>query len=379
MVRTLLVGAFCVAASGFASVPTPAFPGAEGFGALATGGRGGVEFHVTNLADSGAGSFRDAVSEPHRTVVFDVSGVIRLKSDVSLSGDLSVLGETAPGEGVTLYGGGVSLTGKSNVILRFLRMREGIAGGRGRKSLSLNASSNVIIDHCSIEWGRWDDFGATVGSHDITLQYCLVAEGIHPQSFGALIDSVERVTLSHNLWMNNESRNPKAKGTIQFVNNVIYNWAITGLCGGHSEADHVLEVIGNYFIKGPSSNNRFAGQFLATDHVYQSGNYVDLDVDGRLDGRLVVPTDFHQPDESGYTFPTFVAKPTLRPSVPVSLEPAEQAFARVLAEAGCSAHRDAVDRRLISEAASLGQKGRTIPHTDPRGEALAGGLGSAAP
>ena len=355
--------------------PLVAFPGAEGFGAVATGGRGGQIYHVTTLADSGPGTFRDAVSQPHRIVVFDVGGIIKLKGNVDVASDLTLAGQSAPGEGICLYGAGVSLGGHANIIVRYLRFREGIAGDRGKKSLGMDHASNVIIDHCSVEWGRWDDLGITVNSHDITVQSCLMAEGIHPQSFGALIDTVTHVTLSHNLWQSNESRNPKVKGTVQYINNVVYNWGETGLCGGHSAADHELDVIGNYFIAGPSSNDRFAGQFLATDRVYQSGNFADLDKDGQLNGQLVADADFHRVDEKSYTLPTFVKASALHPAVPVTIETAAAAYEKIIGGAGCSLRRDAVDLRLIAELTSLGKKGKTLSHTDPKGEALAGGLG----
>jgi len=371
----LLTAAANAAAASAPGAPLPAFPGAEGFGALATGGRGGTVFHVSSLADAGEGSFRDAVSQRNRIVVFDVGGVIKLASDVEFSSDLTIAGQTAPGEGICIYGRSVSLGGHSNIIVRYLRFREGIGGDRGKKSLGMDHASNIIIDHCSVEWGRWDDLGITVQSHDITVQYCLMAEGINPQSFGALIDSVSNVTLSHNLWMSNESRNPKAKGTIQYINNVVYNWGETGLCGGHSEADHHLDIIGNYFIKGPSSNERFAGQFFATDHVYQAGNLADLDRDGKLNGQPVAAADFHRSEEKAYTLPTFVSEPAMHPRIPVTVDSAPDAYAKIVAGAGCSLRRDTVDLRLINELASLGKEGKTVPHTDRLGEALAGGLG----
>ncbi|PTX95832.1 hypothetical protein DB354_09125 [Opitutus sp. ER46] len=355
------------------ATPLAAFPGAEGFGALATGGRGGEVYHVTTLADAGPGSFRDAVSRPGRTVVFDVGGVIRLASTVQVASRLTIAGETAPGEGICLYGQSVSFGGQQNIIVRYVRFRQGISGDRGKKSLGLDRAANIIVDHCTISWGRWDDLGITVGSHDITIQHCLLAEAIHPQSFGALIDNVERVTLVRNLWMSNESRNPKAKGTIQYLNNVVYNWGITGLCGGHSAQARSLDVIGNTFIKGPSSNDRWAGQFLASDHVYQEGNYIDLDRDGTLNGRVAQRADFHDPADTKYTLPTFVSEPALRPAIPVRVTTAAEAYATIVAEAGCSRPRDAVDRRLIDELQSLGRRGATVPHKDERGEALVGG------
>ena len=193
----------------FASAQTNlAFPGAEGFGQFASGGSGGETFHVTTLADSGTNSFRDAVSKPHRTIVFDVGGIIRLKSNVAVSSDLTIQGQTAPGEGITLYGRSVSFSGKKNVIVRYLRFREGIAGDKGKCSVNLSSGANMIFDHCSIEWGRWDCLGVTQGSHDITFQNCIIGEGIDPQRFGTLADAVTNITFTHNLWINNQSRNP---------------------------------------------------------------------------------------------------------------------------------------------------------------------------
>jgi len=349
----------------------PAFPGAEGFGALATGGRGGTVYHVTNLNDAGPGSFRDAVSQPNRIVVFDVGGVIKIGKEIETSSNLTIAGQTAPGEGICIYGNGVSLGGQSNIIIRYMRFRQGIAGDRGKKTLGMDRASNIIVDHCSVEWGRWDDIGLTVGTTAVTVQNCIMAEGIHPQSFGALIDTVTNITLSHNLWMSNESRNPKAKGTIQYINNVVYDWGITGLCGGHSAADHYLDVINNYFIKGPASNNQMAGQFLPTDHVFQEGNFIDLDRDGTLNGRPVTTDDFT--DKNGV--PTFVKTPTMHPAIAVTTQSAAAAYPKIVAEVGCSLHRDSVDLRLIGELATLGAKGHTLNHKDDKGEALAGGLG----
>jgi hypothetical protein len=368
----------CAAEAGALRSP-PAFPGAEGFGANASGGRGGAVYHVTTLDDSGPGSFREAVSQSDRTVVFDMGGVITLKSNVSAANNLTIAGQTAPGEGVCLFGGSLSLSERSNIIVRYLRLRGGMVSDRGKKPLGMSKAERVIIDHCSVEWGRWDNLGITVGSKNITVQHCIMAEAIHPQSFGALIDSVENISLSHNLWMSNESRNPKAKGTVEYINNVVYNWGGTGLCGGHSGAVHLLDVIGNTFIKGPSSNDNFAGQFTETDHVYQHDNVVDLDRDGTFNGKIVANADFHEAKPmkgtEKYSLPTFLEAASMHADIPVTVQPARDAFSQVVAGAGCSLRRDAVDRRLIEELTSLGAKGACIPHTDDRGEALVGGQG----
>jgi pectate lyase len=342
-----------------------AFPGAEGFGRLATGGAGGSTLHVTTLADSGPGSFREAVSQPHRIVVFDVAGIIRLNSNLAAASDLTIQGQTAPGAGITLYGRSVSFSGGHNDIVRYLRFREGIAGDKGKCAVNLSGGSDMIFDHCSIEWGRWDCLGLTQGSHDITFQYCLIGEGVDPQRFGSLSDSVTNITYSHNLWINNQSRNPKAKGRIQYVNNVVYNWGVCGLVGGHSEADHFLDAVNNYFIAGPNSGAHAVGEFKATDHVFQKGNWADLDKDGKLNGRELTPADFG----AGESAPTLAGDPVVAPLAGLTIEPAPEALTNVLAGAGCSRQRDAVDARLIDAVRSFGTLGKII-----HSEAEVGGL-----
>jgi pectate lyase len=350
----------------FASAQTNlAFSGAEGFGRFATGGSGGATVHVTTLADSGKGSFRDAVSQSHRTVVFDVDGIIRLKSNIAVSSDISIFGNTAPSNGITLYGRSTSFSGQKNVIVRYLRFREGVAGDKGKCSVNLSAGSDMIFDHCSIEWGRWDCLGLTGGSHDITFQNCIIGEGVAPQRFGSLSDSVTNITYTHNLWINNQSRNPKAKGKIQYVNNVVYNWGVCGLVGGHSAGDHFQDVVGNYFIAGPDSSSHFVGEFTATDHVFQKGNLAATSKDGKLDGREVVRADFGKGEDA----PTFVSAPSVGPLTDMTVESAPAAVSNVLAQAGCSLHRDAVDARLVDAVRSFGTRGKII-----RSEVEAGGL-----
>jgi hypothetical protein len=114
---------------------TPAFPGAEGFGKYAKGGRYGSVYHVTNLNNSGAGSLRDAVSAPNRIVVFDVAGVIRITSRMVVSANIYIAGQTAPGEGITVYGNGWSFSGADNTICRYLKIRMGIVGDDGKDYL----------------------------------------------------------------------------------------------------------------------------------------------------------------------------------------------------------------------------------------------------
>ena len=348
-----------------APAATPAFPGAEGFGQFASGGRGGEFYHVTTLADAGPGSLRDAVSHSHRVVVFDVSGYIALKSILRVGSDLTIAGQTAPGDGIATRNYEVSFAGASNVVVRYIRFRQGIMPGQDKKSaVNIIRARALIFDHVSIEWGCWDTVDMN-DSVDVTFQNCIIGEGVAPQRFGCLCQC-DNVTFTHNLFINNRSRNPKAKGKIQYVNNVVYDWGVVGLVGGHSETNHCLDVLGNYFIRGTDSSGHFLGEFKPTDQVFQSGNYADLNKDGRLNGRPVVADDFG----SGEDAPTFLAASAFGVPANVTIEPAAAAYSNVVAQAGCSLHRDAVDQRLIADAQSLGTRGKTI--RDPE---EAGGFG----
>jgi pectate lyase len=346
------------------SAQTPAFPGAEGFGAYATGGRGGEVYHVTNLSDSGAGSFRDAVGRPGRTVVFDVGGVIKIRNKIQVSPNITIAGQTAPGEGIVVYGNGVSFSG--NTIVRYMRFRGSINMPRGACVVVADDLKDIIFDHVSVEWGRWDNLHIK-NSSNVTMQYCLIGEAIDPQRFGALFEGPVNVTIHHCLWIDNQSRNPKAKAGIEYINNVVYNWGSNGLVGGHSAADHFQDIINNYFIAGPNSSKGFIGMFSATDHVYHAGNYSDLNKDGVLNGRLVADTDFLQEKA------TLVPQKQNNPSIPVKTETAEDAFKKVMKTAGASLHRDAVDARIIGYLQSIGKEGKIF-----KTEADAGGQGAIA-
>ena len=336
-----------------------AFPGALGFGAFATGGRGGTVCHVTNLSDSGTGSFRDAVSRPGRVIVFDVGGVIKIKEKISAAPRITIAGQTAPGEGIVVYGNGISFSDSS--IIRYVRFRGSINMSRGACTVVADNLKDIIFDHVSIEWGRWDNLHIK-NSSNVTMQYCLIGEPIDPQRFGALFEGPVNVTIHHCLWIDNQSRNPKAKASIEYINNVVYNWGSNGLVGGHSAADHFQDIVNNYFIAGPNSSEHFIGGFSATDHVYHSGNYVDNNKDGKLNGRLVIDTDFVHEKA------TLVIKKQNNPVTAVKPEKATDAFKKVLAGAGASLHRDAVDTRIIGYLQSTGREGKIF-----KTEAEAGG------
>ena len=238
----------------------PAFPGAEGGGMYATGGRGGTVVHVTNLNDSGEGSFRDAVAHTNRIVVFDVGGTINLKSDVSCASNVTIAGQTAPGgKGITLRGGKLSFAG-SNIIVRFLSSRPGEKGSGDYDAWGGRAGCrNTIIDHCSIGWANDEQFGLYSDNENQTVQYTIIgpsncvsyhSKGAH--GFGAMYGS-NKNTWHHNLLCHSLSRNFRGKvgGTnvTEFVNNVIYNWGYQTAYGTIGRINYV----GNYLKMGPST------------------------------------------------------------------------------------------------------------------------------
>lgn len=320
--------------------------------------------HVTNLNASGPGSLADAVSQPNRTVVFDVGGVIDITGqNLTIASNLTIAGQTAPGEGITIYGGRVIMSNSSNVIMRYIRMRGSISMPEDKCTLTMDYCDNVILDHCSISWGRWDNVHIK-DANNITYQNCIISEGIEPQQFGAITDGTRNWTISHCLWTNNKSRNPKMKCYLQYYNNVVYNYGI-GIVGGHSAADNYQDVMNNYFITGPSSgsSNKYFDQWTETDHLYSTGNYTDDNRDGKLNGRLI--TD--------YNGATPMQQPNLKCQAPMNLEPAEDAFHAVMEHAGASRVRDSHDLRIIEQLASLGTKGAFIAN-----EQDVGGIGTLA-
>ena len=173
-----------------AAANLPAFPGAEGFGALATGGRGGAVYHVTTLNDSGPGSFRDAVSRPHRTVVFDVAGIIHLAARVSVASNITIAGQTAPGDGIVIYGNGVSFSGANQAIVRYVRFRMGVNGDRGKDAVTIANGHDMIFDHVSVSWGRDENFSISGPVTNVTIQDSIIAQGLQPHSAGGLIKTV---------------------------------------------------------------------------------------------------------------------------------------------------------------------------------------------
>ena len=360
-----LAGVVTAMCCGCAAAQVPAFPGAEGFGAMVSGGRAGGVYHVTTLADSGPGSFRDAVSESNRTIVFDVGGYIELESTIEISAsNLTIAGQTAPGEGITVRNYMVLFKNAENIIVRYMRFRHGLDTTGNGDSLSVTTSKNLIFDHISTSWGRDENFSVTK-SENVTLQYCIIGEGLLPHSMGGLIEW-NTISLHHCLFISNNDRNPKAKGKIDFVNNVVYNWGGHPFVAGDSAGVSEVNMVNNIFIAGPGSTrlDRPITRGNANFHLYMDGNLFDGDQDGQLNP---VPLKREMVEEEA----TWVDSRYEYPSV--STHDAREAYERVLRDVGASLFRDAIDRRLIAEVTD--QSGQIIADPDEAGgyPGLAGG------
>lgn len=357
--------------------PPLAFPGAEGFGRETSGGRGGEVVHVTNLNDSGEGSFRDAVSQPNRIVVFDVGGVIHITTRVVVHSNITVAGQTAPGGGITIYGNGIALNGDSgggNVILRYLRVRMGRNGDSGKDAVSISLGENYMFDHMSISWGRDGTLDVNGTPLDLlSFQECIISQGINSDnhSTGGLMQpsGVDgRWSMIRSLYIDNKTRNPKARGRHEFINSVLYNWAEHGyIMGDTTNGTSEANVIGNYFIYGPSSNsNSHITGTTEFFHVYPEDNWVDSNKNGTLDGTLL--TD--------YKTATVEGSPFAYPGVDTLLS-AEEAVSHVIENAGASLVRDAVDELLMDQLRSYGTLGSIIDTEDDND--IPGNVGSVEP
>lgn len=307
-----------------------------------------------NLNDSGAGSLREAVSQPNRIVVFDVGGVINLKSRLVFKSNQTIAGQTAPGGGITLYGNGTSFSGVSNTIVRYMRFRMGKNGDTGKDTVAMASGHDVIFDHCSLSWGRDGTFDLNVESdatlYNITLQDSIVAQGLQPHSTGGLMVT-SGTSIIRSLYIDNNSRNPKARGTLQFVNNVVYNWVVSGYILGDTSGRSDGAMLGNYFIAGPETKGGTLDSPTSAYNLYAADNWYDNNKDGALNGRLLGKGD--------YGTVTWLTAPSVTyPSItPMS---AQNALAYVIKNAGASLWRDAVDQYVIQELTSYGKSGKTI-------------------
>lgn len=359
----------------FAQSPLPSFPGAEGFGALASGGRHGKVVFVTNLDDSGPGSLREAINmhEP-RTILFRVAGNIELKSPLKIRhGNLTLAGQSAPGDGICLQGYGLTISQAENVIIRYLRIRPGDTSGVELDALNSREARNVIIDHCSMSWAIDECVSLYGNTHDITVQWCLISESLYQSvhkkgahGYGGIWGG-QNASWHHNLLAHHSSRNPRIVGQsepdqlVDVRNNVFYNWGFNSTYGG--DGDVRVNLVGNYYKPGPATKtsvrNRIANPsagFLPNNWWIDSNHATESKEITQNNWLGVTPAKPIAKTKSEKTIPIQLSD--LRANAPfvvaqVSTQNAVEAYSLVVQSAGATLPvRDALDTRIALETRS---------------------------
>ena len=392
----------------------PAFPGAEGFGRYTTGGRGGKVIHVTNLNDSGTGSLRWALSQSGtKTIVFDVSGYIDLKSQLNVSSNTTIAGQTAPGDGITLRYYTLYFGKSDNVIVRFIRSRRSqvkdvndgadATWGRNRK--------NIILDHCSFSWSI-DEVASFYDNKDFTMQWCNITEalanaghGKGAHSYGGIWGG-KNASFHHNFIAHVQNRAPRFNGArynwngydktlyensiqaerVDFRNCVMYNWGSGNGCYGGPGGGYV-NMVNNYYKAGPGTGNKDRVTQVSVSNAsnggdnpfpgyasryYINGNYVTaasnpenydwkgviydsglFDINGE---KYIADANHYYGDDQTYVKNTngvdCIRLKLDKPieSGEVTTHKAETAFGKVLKYCGASLVRDECDLRYAEEA-----------------------------
>lgn len=386
------------------SEKVPAFPGAEGFGRYTTGGRGGKVYHVTTLEDNAnspkPGMLRYAINQKGaRTIVFDVAGTIHLKNTLNIkNGDITIAGQSAPGDGVCVAGWPVQIRA-NNVIIRYLRFRLGndnVSGHEGDGLGSMDCN-NIIIDHCSISWSV-DECCSLYGGKNITVQWCIISQSMRNAGHSKGVHGYggnwggSGCSYLYNLLCHHESRTPRLgprPGTqcderLDMRNNVIYNWAGNGCYGGEGMN---VNIVNNYYKPGPATakrstsiQKRIASPGIRTTSYCKNSDgswnswyamwhvWGDYYVDGNVNPKYSDVTSdnwtygvYNQIDNSkvDYTY-TQTTKDTLRATAPLKFPStttftAEVAYEKVLDYAGCvklrsgKLVRDWLDSIMVSD------------------------------
>ncbi|WP_461826719.1 hypothetical protein [Dysgonomonas sp.] len=327
---------------------TLAFPTAEGGGKYTTGGRGGKVYTVTNLGDSGEGSFRYAVEQKGaRIIVFAVDGTIELKSKLVIYNDsITIAGQTAPGDGICLKGYPFYITA-NNVIVRYIRSRLGDETRQEDDAAGAMRVKDLIIDHCSFSWSI-DECLSVYRSENVTVQWCMVTHSLRKSThskgahgFGGIWGG-QNASFHHNLLAHNSSRNPRfasdGYGPVDFRNNLVYNWGFKSAYGGGQEG-HV-NFVANYYKPGPDTSSDKRAWFLdpAEDGT---GSYY-------LDGNIMEESESVTSDNwKGVGGRQHVHANEPFPIVAINQDTPFLAYRRILQSAGCSLHRDIYDKRVI--------------------------------
>jgi len=338
--------------------PALAFPEALGAGKYTTGGRGGEVVLVTNLNDEGPGSLRKAVRKHgSRIVVFKISGNIELKSSLDINnGDITIAGQTAPGQGICLTGYPLKVKA-DNVIIRYLRVRPGDVSGEEVDAFTCKDNKNVIVDHCSFSWGN-DEVCSVYDNENSTIQWCIVSESMNQSDhhkgahgYGGIWGG-KTASFIGNLMVHHISRNPRLHGSryhkqpdrerAEIVNNVVYNWKSKCMYAGE---DGNYNIVNNYFKPGPatskSASNEFHEPYKPYSNYYISGNVMHGNQEITENNNLGLEMDEYPADS------ILVAEPYLISDyVPLT---AQEAFDKVVEYAGASYRRDAVDARIMEE------------------------------
>ena len=391
---TLFALMSCVIASAqFSSAP--AFPGAEGYGRYATGGRGGTVYHVTSLDDDAAnpaeGTLRYYITKKSgpRIIVFDVAGTIELQAQLKIAkGDLTILGQTAPGNGICLKNYPLCINA-DNVIVRFIRCRLGDLADNDAMSASHHDDAvcrNIIIDHCSLSWCT-DEVGSFYGNENFTLQWCILSESLKDNAakgtshgYGGIWGG-KKASFHHNLLAHNDSRMPRfdhgyvstLAGPVDYVNNVVYNWGGNSTYGGENEEgceSKKINMINNYYKPGAATKSSATTRFLnpttacgncdGTDvpaTFYISGNYMygSAEATATNVSSSTIKMDSSSPISYDNWKSKYVVTAPFKTTDAefqyntINMQTPEKAFEKVVATAGASFSRDAVDTRVAQE------------------------------
>lgn len=367
-----------------------AFPGAEGFGKYATGGRGGKVSSVTNLNDAGEGSFRAALEqypgEP-LTVVFKVSGTIELQSKIVIKrSNLTIAGQTAPGDGICLKNQSFILNGASskgnhgNIIIRFIRSRPGGNEPKGLYGFDMENCHDVMVDHCSFSWAN-EECAAMYDTKNTTVQWSIISEGLYNaghmkgnRSYGGVWGG-QYASYHHNLLAHLNSRAIRFNGSrahdtialIDYKNNVIYNWGNANAAyGGEVNINSgvsKVNIINNYYKPGPatSSDLKFVHASYQEEKSkgigqwFLHGNIMENDV--QLTKKNNLGADLSELKESKNA----LSKNAFEVTIEIPTQSAKEAYNLVLESAGAYLpKRDAVDKRVVEETRTGTASGKGV-------------------